>query len=545
MSAVKMTAGRTIAEALLAEGVRHLFGITGDGNLEFVNAIYDSDLRFVLARHEQGAAYMAYGYARTRKGLGACLSMYGPGATNLLSGVAAAHKGLTPLIALTGKHALALQPRGGHQQLDEVSIFRPVTKWSVMVTQAEQVPEIMRKACRIALSEPMGPVHISLPVDLVETKIEARAWRPEQYRAQREARIDAEAVRVTAQTLSDARAPVIIAGREVLWSNATPHLIRLAERLGLPVTTTGGAIDAFPNVHPLGLGPFGAWAGWDPANEVVKNADWLLAVGVRFDFDLGSVRAPYGIIPRQARMIQVNRLPDTIGAIYPVELGMAGSITGFLEDLLAEADRLDLPQRNPNLAALKAAWAAKRAARADSDARPIKPEYAITVIRDAMAEDSVFLADVGNVMSRTRSYYDTARPDSFSFVEAFGALGSVFPTALGVQVAAPERQVVCLCGDGAFPMNLAELETSVRERLPVKVFICNDSGFGSVWTRQKRAYAGRFLGVELLGPNFANVAREFGAFGERVDDPHELAGAVRRALAYSGPAVVDILTARE
>lgn len=541
----KMIAARAIGESLLVEGVKHLFGIAGDGNLELLNGIYDTNLRFVSAHHEQGAAYMAYGYARARKSLGACLSMYGPGATNLLSGVAAAYKAQIPLIALTGKHALPLHPRDGHQQLDEVSIYRPVTKWSVMVTQPTQVPEIMRKACRVALSDPMGPVHISLPVDLMETEIEFEPWRPEQYRYQREARIDAEAVRATAEKLRTARNPVIVAGREILWGNAGAQLVRFAERLGLPVVTTGDSIDAFPTTHPLGLGSFGTWSGGDAANQVVKNADLLLIVGVRFDFDLGSVRTPYNTISPQTRIVQINRHPETIGLLYPVELGAAGSIAVFLQDLLEQVEHLDLPQRTPDLKKLKADWDAKLNAQLKPEASPIQLEYAISVIKDAWAKDRILLADVGNFMSRTRAHYDTCQPDTFMIVEAFSALGTVFPTSLGVQMALPGRQVVCLNGDGAFFLNMAEMETSVREKLPVKVFIFDDLGYGSVATRQKKAYAGRIIGTEFKNPNFANVAREFGVYGEQIADPHELPGAVRRAFAHDGPTVLDIRTARE
>lgn len=541
----KMTAARAIAESLLAEGVTHLFGIAGDGNLELLNGLYDTDLRFISGHHEQGAAYMAYGYARARKSLGACLSMYGPGAVNLLSGVAAAYKAQIPLIALTGKHALSLHPREGHQQLDEVSVFRPVTKWSVMISQSGQVPEVMRKACRIALSDPMGPVHVSLPVDLMEADIEFTPWLPEQYRVRRTARVDPGAVCATAEKLREAENPVILAGREIIWGNAAAPLTRVADRLGIPVATTGDSIDAFPTTHPMGLGPFGSWSGGEVANQVVKNADLLLAVGVRFDFDLGSVRTPYNIISPQARIVQINRHPESIGLLYPVELGAAGDISGFLEDLLEEIEHLNLPQRTPHLATLKSAWEGKLIAQLKPNARPIQLEYAISVIKDAWAKDRVLLADVGNFMSRTRAYYDSFQADTFAIVEAYSALGSVFPTSLGVQLALPGRQVVCLNGDGAFFLNMAEMETSVRENLPVKVFIFDDMGYGSVWTRQKKTYAGRTIGTDFKNPNFANVAREFGVYGEQIADPQELPAGVRRALAHDGPAVVDILTSRE
>lgn len=541
----KMTSARVIAESLLAEGVQHLFGIAGDGNLELLNGIYDSDLRFISAHHEQGAAYMAYGYARARKSLGACLSMYGPGATNLLSGVAAAYKAQIPLIALTGKHSLPLHPRDGHQQLDEVSIYRPVTKWSFMITQPGQVPEVMRKACRVALTDPMGPVHISLPVDLMETEIEFERKPPEQYRLTRQPRIDAETVRATAEKLASAQNPVIVVGREIIWGRAGAQLVRLAERLGLPVVTTGDTIDAFPTTHPLGLGPFGTWSGGDAANQVVKSADLLLILGVRFDFDLGSVRIPYNTISPKTRLIQINRHPETIGLLYPVELGAAGDIAVFLQDLNDLVQQLDLPRRTPGVSKLKSDWEVKLTAQLKPEARPIQLEYAISVIRDHWAKDRMLLADVGNFMSRTRAYYDSCQPDTFMIVEAFSALGTVFPTSLGVQVALPDRQVVCLNGDGAFFLNMAEMETSVREHLPVKVFIFDDKGYGSVATRQKKAYAGRIIGTEFQNPNLANVAREFGVYGEQIAEPHELPGAVQRVFAHDGPAVLDILTARE
>ena len=535
-----MSGGRAIVEALRAEGVSCVFGVPGEEMLEVMDAtLSEPALRFIHTRHEQGAAFMAYGYARSTGIPGVCLSTAGPGATNLLTGVAAAYKAFLPLIVLTGRPPRAFLEKDSIQEIDQVGIFKPVTKWSYEVTDAAKLPETMEKAFRIALTDPQGPVHLSIPGDVPADKIETSPKRPAQYRVGNPLRCTEEYVARAGRLLLEARAPVIVAGREVIQAGCTNLVQVLAEMTGIPVATTVGQPDAFPNMHPLGVGPIGQWGGWDPANKLVASADLLFAIGEHFEFDMSAVRYAYGVVSPTTRIVQVNRFPGALGEVYPLELGVISDLDWFLETLLSWLRAQEVKPRVTEVAELKRAWDQKRFGLIDANAEPLQPEFVIQTIRRLTRPDAVISSEVGMFLRQIRPYFDTYAPNTILYAENFACLGSALPMLLGAKLGWQDRQAICLCGDGGFTFNAAEVETAVREKLNATVVIFNDQCYGSIRALQNKRY-GRVVGAEFGEVDFAALARSLGAHGHTIARPAELEGALTQALAADKLTVLDV-----
>lgn len=535
-----MTGGRAIVEALRAEGVSCIFGVPGEEMLEIMDAtLTEPTLRFIHTRHEQGAAYMAYGYARSTGVPGVCLSTAGPGATNLLTGVAAAYKAFLPMIVLTGRPPRPFLEKDSIQEIDQVGIYKPVTKWSYEITDAARLPDIMEKAFRIALADPQGPVHLSIPGDVPALKIETSPKRPEQYRVDNPLRCSGEDVVRAGRLLVQARAPVIVAGRELIQAGCTNLVQDLAELTGIPVATTVGQPDAFPNTHPLGVGPMGQWGGWDPANKLVAGADLLLAIGERFEFDMSAVRYAYGVVSPTTRIVQINRFSGALGEVYPLELGIVSDLTWFLQTLLNWLREQRVQPRASEAAALKRAWEQKRAGLIDPGAGRLQPEFVVQSIRRWTRPDAVISSEVGMFLRQIRPYFDTYAPNTILYAENFACLGSALPMSLGAKLGWPDRQAICLCGDGGFTFNAAEIETAVRERLKATVVIFDDQSYGSIRAMQKNRY-GRVVGADFGDVDFAAMARSLGAHGQTITRPAELEGAFTEALAADKLAVLDV-----
>ena len=537
----RMTGAQAIAASFMAEQIEFVFGIPGYDVLDILDAVrVHPEMRFILTRHEQGASYMAYGCSRGSRKPTVCVATCGPGATNLVSGIAAAHKASIPMLAITGKQERRLLDIGGLQELDQVALYAPITKWSHLVSNAEKIPQIMRKAFQVALSWPPGPVHLNFPADILAQEIEFEPEVPTTRRPASFPSWNGELIDTIAADLMKAEAPVMIAGRELLWDDAVGKAVELAELLGIPAVTTMDQMDAFPNTHPLGLGPMGAMGGWPPANKVLSKADLILALGVRFEFDITSTRTPYQVVPREARIIQINRGLDSIGVVYPVQVGAAGHLDSFLDALTA---RLKGEPRRPKVIGLeeeKQRWYSERAAAADGVSSPIKAPYAAQVLRQTLPVDGAIVVDVGNFGRHVRPYLDTFQPGTFHYTENFVAVGSALPVSIGLKLANPSKQVVCVCGDGGMAMNLSEIETAVREKIKITAVVLNDFGYGLIRSRQRDVYGSRFIGADFCFQDFARLAEGYGALGLKVDRPEEMTPALETALASDLPAVIDI-----
>ncbi len=535
-----------IVEALRREGATTWFGLAGSQFLPLLDRLHgDAELRFVTARHEQGAAYMAYGWARARRGLGVCLATVGPGATNLLSGVAAAYKGRVPLLAYTAKQSGRYHGRDMFQELDQVALYAPVTKLSTMPTVPEQLPTALRNCLRAALTPPYGPAHLNVMPELLAAEADAAPLGPRAYRALPPSEPGGAALEGARVLLERSRRPVIVAGDGVLWAGdeAPDALRRLAERLGAPVATSYHALDAFPDSHALGLGPMGP-CGREAANAVVRQADLILDVGGGLDFYSTRYDATY--VPAGTPIVQVVDAPERVGAAYPVAAAVVGPVGVALAALLdvvegagetvwaGEVEKARAGQRAAVEAAL--AW--------PGEPRRIRPEFLMATLDRALGPDDVVVSDSGNAAVFLRGYLSRHKPGTFVDTTNFSAIGSGLPVAIGYRAGrAPGStgRVVCVTGDGGFALNLAELETAVREGFHVVVVVANDFGFGNVRSYQRAVYGGRRIGSDFANPDFSALARAFGAEGYRVEAPGELAPALESALASGRTAVVDVL----
>lgn len=535
----ELTGAEILVEELANQGVRYIFGLPGNEIIEVLDAaLRRGGPQFILTHGEEAAAFMALGYARSSKKPAACLAAEGPGACSLASGVSAAFKTNNPVIVITGKHKRAQLEKDTNHELDAVPLYAAITKWSYLVSNVEKMPDVVRKAFRVALSGAPGPVHLSIPEDVLTGKTAYEPIPPEHTRAQSRPECSPALVAEVLSRVVSARSPVLLAGREILRENAQALLVPFVEALGIPVVTSAEHMDAMPSVHPLCLGPMGLGGGWESANAVVRDADVLLALGVKFDYR--TTRLNHDFIPKKTAILHVSRHPEVIGAVLPVAMDVVGSVSSFLEQglKLLEQEKRRPPART-DLGDLKRAWDEKRAAKADPVAKPIKAQYVARLLRQLMPSDGIIVVDSGNFSKHIRQNFSTFGPDTYYYTENYGSTGSGIPLALGTKLARPEREVVCAAGDCGFLMRTTELETAVRVGARFTAVVFNDGGLGNTREQQLRSY-GRVTGSSYGPVDVAGLASSLGAEGFTVHDPGELEATLRRALTCDVPAVVNV-----
>jgi acetolactate synthase-1/2/3 large subunit len=530
------TGAQAVVDCLRREGVEHVFGIPGTMNLPILDVLRDTpQIRFILTRHEQGAAFMAYGYARALNRPGVVTATEGPGVTNLATGIGAAYKGYVPIISISGAQEIWLREKDASQDIDQVTLHLPITKWAYSIPSVSKIQEALRRAFRVALAEPLGPVHLDVSKDILLEKtpsepIAPQAYRPGSLPACAPAELDRAAV-----LISKAKRPVLLAGGGVIREDALGALRALAEATGIPVATLQYHPDAFPTVHPLALGPLGR-NGWSSANRTMPQADVVIAVGAHLD--LFSTQFRYGLISREALLIHQSAVGTDIGVVFPVAQAIEGSTASFLEGL---ALRLKGKWDWTDVGQARRDWEAERRKLLDVTARPIVPPVVAQAMREALPSDGVMIIDAGNAGKHMRLFMDTHQPNTFMYISDWGSVGAGLPIAMGVKLARPRQPVMATVGDMGMMCNIGELETAVRERIPVVCVVFNDQGLGNERAFQNEHYGGRTFAVDYGDVDFAALARVLGAYGERVEDPAALLPALKRALASGRPAVVDVV----
>ena len=528
------SAAQAVVDCLRREGIEHVFGIPGTMNLPLLDVLRATpEIRFILTRHEQGAAFMAYGYARTLNRPAIVTATEGPGVTNLATGIGAAYKGHVPVISISGAQELWLREKDASQDIDQVTLCRPITKWAYSVPAAAKVQEAVRRAFRVALAEPRGPVHLDMSKDLLLEEVEPEPIAPQSYRPMALAACAAAELDRAAKTISEAKRPVLLVGGGVLREEALGALERLAERTGIPVATLQYHPDAFPTKHPLALGALGR-NGWSSANRAVPQADVVIAVGAHID--LFSTLFKYGILSRESKLIHHSTVGTDIGVVFPVHQAVVGSTTSFVEGLTA---RLERRWEWIEVAKLRREWDEERNKLLDPRRRPILPPVVAHAMREALPRDGVMVVDAGNAGKHMRVFMDTYQPHTFQYISDWGSVGAGLPIAMGIKLARPGQPVMATVGDMGMMCNIGELETAVRERIPVVCVVFNDRGLGNERAFQKELYGGRTFAVDYGDVDFAALARVFGAYGERVEDPALLLPALKRALESGLPAVID------
>ena len=532
-----ISGAQAVIDCLKREGVDHVFGIPGTMNLPILDVLRATpEIRFILTRHEQGAAFMAYGFARSVHRPAVVTATEGPGVTNLLTGIAAAYKGFVPVLSVSGAQELAMRERDASQDIDQVTLNRPVTKWSYSVPAASKLQEALRRAFRVALAEPLGPVHLDASKEVLLEQCEPEPIAPAAYRPATLPACSSLELDKAADLIAKAKKPVLLVGGGVLREQALPALRALVEMTGIPAATLQYTPDAYPSALPLSLGPLGR-NGWSSANRAVPQADVVVALGAHIDYFSTLFR--YGILAREAKLVHHSAVGTDIGVVFPVAQAIVGSTASFVAGLAARLQ--GKKWRWCDVDKLRREWQAERERLLDREARPIVPPLAAWSIRQALPADGIVVIDAGNAGKHMRTFMDTHVPDTFMYISDWGSVGAGLPIAMGAKLARPKQPVVAVVGDMGMMCNVGELETAVRERIAVVCVVFNDRGLGNERAFQKELYGGRFFGVDYGDVDFGALARVFGAHGERVTEPSELQPALRRALDSGRPAVIDVV----
>jgi acetolactate synthase-1/2/3 large subunit/sulfoacetaldehyde acetyltransferase len=537
------TGGRAVVELLKVEGVRHIFGIVGATFLDVLDRLYDDpSVEYINVRHEQAAAFMADGLARVTDRPGVCLVTSGPGATNLLTGIAAAYVAHSPVVALVGGIQLDHYQKDAFQEYDLVGMFRPVTKQALQITKAERIPELLRGALRTAMSGRQGPVFVEIPRDVLNGKLPpTAALAPGAYRVTHAQPPHADAVREAVQRLRQAERPLLLVGGGASRAGANELVVQLSDRYGIPMITAYGRNDAVPNAHPLYLGPLGR-AGAPEAAAACRRADLILAVGSRLaqfttQFDDRYIRSGTAIV-------QIDLEARDIGRYYPVAVGIHADARETCHALLAALAQGGGPARNESwlreAETLRAEREARLAAEEGLTAKPMKPQRVYAELRRVLPPETIVTLDAGAAPAYGYDRLRFTRPRTFLTPLDLGGLGFAFPAALGAKLGRPEAPVVAIHGDGGYLMNAQELETAVRHGIGVVTIVMNNNCWGSEKAYQKHFYGGRYIGCDIGNPRYDQFARLFGAAGYYLEHPDQVGDAVKKALSENAPAVIEI-----
>lgn len=545
MSTSALSGGQAAVESLRAEKVEHVFGLIGSATMELFDALHDApDITFVGVHDERTGAHMADGYARASGGAGVVLAgQNGPGATNLLTGLAQAAAAFSPVVAVAGALSSAHVHRDAFQEVDQQALFTPVTKKTLSAPGAERIPELFREAFRASLTPRQGPVLLNLPRDVLAARAECPCFQdPRRYRAQALPAAAPEAVRQAAELLGRAERPVIVAGGGIKNSGGQAAALALAEVLNAPIATSPGHGDAIPFGHPLNAGQMGP-RGNPVASRLVREADLILALGTRLGFN--STFYSYEHLNPDAAIVQIEIEPTAIGRFFPVAVGIwadAPAAARQLADALAAQRTLrDVDAWTEAFRRERREWLARRDADAASDAHPIRPSGLFRTLRRVLPRDAMITLDAGTLCLQATDALDYWQPPCLFTPLDFGLVGFSFACGLGVRAARPERPVLSLMGDGGFGMTLSELGTAVEHGLHTVTVVMNNGCWGAEKAYQRDFFGGRYIGADLPSPAFDEVARLYGAAGYRVERASELGEAVAAALGCGKPAVVDVM----
>ncbi|MEW6770396.1 MAG: biosynthetic-type acetolactate synthase large subunit [Bacillota bacterium] len=533
---MKLSGGEILLRCLKDEGVETVFGYPGGAVLPIYDALYDADIWHILTRHEQAAAHAADGYARATGRPGVCLATSGPGATNLVTGIATAFMDSSPLVAFTGQVPTAQIGRDSFQEADITGITLPITKHNFLVKDVRDLARTVKEAFYIATTGRPGPVLVDIPRDVSGGQAEYVDPGPVDLPGYKPVLDpDPDQVLAAAKLIATAQRPVIYAGGGVIASNASEELRRLAELIMAPVTTTLMGIGGFPGNHPLSLGMLGMH-GTRYANYAVCECDLLVAVGARFD---DRVTGKVETFAPEAKIIHIDVDPAEMGKNVRVDVPLAGDVRRVLKALLEVLEGASHPAWLEKINAWKKEYPLK------FEENGLKPQFVIRELYNVTQGKARITTEVGQNQMWTAQFYTFTRPRSFISSGGLGTMGFGFPAAIGVQVACPDEVVFDIAGDGSIQMNIQELATAVSYELPVNVAIMNNGFLGMVRQWQELFFNRRYSYTELYGPDFVKVAEAYGAEGIRVTKPQEVRQALEQAIASSKPVFLDFVIERE
>lgn len=535
-----LTGSQILCRALLEEGVDVLFGYPGGAIMPFYHALPEFPaLRHVLVRHEQAAAHAADGYARASGRAGVCVATSGPGATNLVTGLATANMDNTPVVAITGQVARAMMGRDAFQETDIIGITQPITKHSRLVEDVEEIEDAVREAFHVAQEGRPGPVLLDIPKDVQNQRGEWWGRGPAGQRDSKgsvgpHGRAGEDGITEAVRLIAEAERPLIMAGHGVVLSGAYPELRVLAERTGIPVITTLLGISGFPEAHPLHLGMPGMH-GEVHVNRAIQQSDLIIGLGLRFDDRVTGNLAGFA---RGAKVIHIELDPSEIGKNVPVAVGLVGDVREVLCSLLAM-----IAPRNCD------GWRREIAGfvrpRDESFRAGLSPQAILDAISDSSDGRCTIVSDVGQHQMWVAKLFRYQRPNSHITSGGLGTMGFAVPAAMGVALARPGEPVWAISGDGGFQMNMQEMATMVQEGIPVKMAVFNNGYLGMVRQWQQFFHGKRYSATPIWSPDYVKLAGAYGIAGHRVESMDQLEGAVANAAAEPGPVLLEFMIEQE
>lgn len=529
----KMSGAEAILECLKREGVDLIFGLPGGVLLPLYDAIYDSDIRHILVRHEQAAAHAADGYARATGKVGVCLATSGPGATNLVTGIATAHMDSVPLVAMTGQVPTDLIGKDAFQEANITGITLPITKHSYLVKESKELPRVLRESFYIARTGRPGPVLVDLPRDVTVNELDFQYPEINLPGYNPVSRVHSMQIKKAAQALVDAERPVIYVGGGVRYSYAHQELFELAKKINAPVTTTLMGVGCFPEDDSLSLGMLGMH-GTKYANFAIQESDLILAVGARFDDRVTGKIASFA--PR-AKIIHIDVDPAEIGKNVRVDIPIVGDAKNALKALVKEVGPKTRSSWNKKIDGWKGQHPLSRA----GNDKVIRPQFVLKKLNE-LCPEAIIVTEVGQNQMWAAQYFVHKDPHKFITSGGLGTMGYGFPAAIGAQLGRPECTVFDVAGDGSFQMNIQELATAVLNDIPVNVLIMNNGVLGMVRQWQNLFYDKRFSHTTLGNvPDFVKVAEAYGALGLRASKPSEVEPVLKEALQSDKPTVIDVI----
>ncbi|MDD5258898.1 MAG: thiamine pyrophosphate-binding protein [bacterium] len=547
---MKVTAIKALLQYLEQERVRYIFGIPGGPLMPLYDTLYDTpNITPILSKHEEGAAFMANGYARVSGELGVCCATTGPGTTNLFTGTAVCYTDSVPVLFITAQVATAAFGKGAFQEttshtINVVEMMRYITKFSAMPANEHEMPELVKAAIRSALTGTPGPVHINIPADFMTKEIDHTLLPSDSYHVRNHS-FDRVAVKEAARYLLQAQRPAMLIGNGVNIARANQEVRDLAERLIIPVATTPKGKSAFPENHLLSLGVFG-FGGTPLADKYLlsEDVDVLLCIGT----SLGEVSThawDQRLNPRLA-LIQVDIDAEQLGKNYPVTVGITGDAKAALAEILYQINRdLKWLTYTPRISAKDIYFFKKQYQTFINEEKmyaediPLKPQRLIKDLRDSLPIDAIVFCDIGNHLAWAIHYFQTYLPQTFFHNFDFGAMGYATAAAIGGKLAAPNRPVISIIGDGCFAMNGMEVATAVNYNIPVIWVVFNDARLGMVYHGQQLQFKERYLASSFQRMDIARIAESLGAQGVKVERPGELKQVMPQVLASKKPTVID------
>ncbi len=535
---MKLSGARIVVESLKKEGVQIVFGYPGGQVLPLFDALYDGGLNFMLTRHEQAAAHAADGFARATGKVGVCIATSGPGATNLVTGIATAYMDSIPMVAITGQVKTFLIGNDAFQEADITGITRPITKHNYLVKNIEDLSQIIKEAFHIARTGRPGPVLIDLPSDIQLQETEYHYPAEASIRGYKPTYIGHPGqIKKAAKAIANSKRPIIYVGGGAIIADASQEVKEFAEKVKAPVTTTLMAMGAFPGEHELSLGMLGMH-GTAYANHAIMESDLIIAIGARFD---DRVTGKIDEFAPHANIIHIDIDPSSVSKNVPVHI----PIVGDAKSILTELNKIVSPCDSGNWLFKINEWKKEFPLVYAEHSKKIKPQYVIEELYRVTKGDCIIVTEVGQSQMWAAQFFKYKEPRTFLSSGGLGTMGFGFPAAIGAQIGCPERLVFDIAGDGSIQMNIQELATAVFNKIPVKIIILNNSYLGMVRQWQELFYKRRYSQVRLENPDFVKLAEAYGAVGIRVAKKEDVRPALEKAINTPNTVVVEFVVEEE